>query len=154
MLQIDEKPYYGSNQASLNLVELQDWSTTADKQLYEGISLRYPRAASSTLPDELRKLSRKYSLSLCPCLVPAICPFVDTLVASGVAKCTNFNLLHGQAIYRDGELRPVASAKADIFNDNTISLIDKRKLMKFLTFAAGDFESNSVYTSKSVPLTD
>ncbi|KAL7009254.1 Rab proteins geranylgeranyltransferase component A [Cystobasidiomycetes sp. EMM_F5] len=141
VLQVDERPYYGAEQASLSLVELDDWSRSVDRTRYSNVELKYRDgdAWSTSLPQHLRASSRKYSLSLCPVLVPAVCPFVRTLIASGVAKYTNFNLLEGVAMYSDGTFQPAALSKADIFNDKELSLIDKRKLMKFLAFATGDY---------------
>lgn len=37
-------------------------------------------------------------------------------------------------------MKTVPGSKEDIFKDKTISLVDKRRLMRFLVFASGDFE--------------
>jgi len=69
---------------------------------------------------------------------------VDTLVRSGVAKYTGFKLLDAVAMLEDGSIKKVAAAKEEIFNDKTLSLMDKRKLMKFLVFAGSEFEDSEL----------
>lgn len=139
VLHIDENAYYGSNQATLSLHELDAWWKA--KELAGG---RPQDLDSPELPQSLLKQSRSYNLSLCPTLVPAVSPFVEALVRSGVAKYTGFKLLDAVAIYSQDGFKRTAAAKEEIFNDPTLSLVDKRKLMKFLMFAAGDFESSNL----------
>ena len=46
------------------------------------------------------------------------------------------------AIYdRPGIIKNVPGTKEDVFKDTSISLVDKRRLMRFLSFAISDFES-------------
>lgn len=44
------------------------------------------------------------------------------------------------SVFLDGKFRSVPGNKEDIFKSKDLSLIDKRKLMRFLTFALGEFE--------------
>lgn len=60
---------------------------------------------------------------------------MEALVRSGVAKYASFKLLDAVALYEDGTFTRTAANKEDIFKDKRLSLIDKRKLMKFLMFA-------------------
>ena len=46
-------------------------------------------------------------------------------------------------IYRHGSLNRVPGNKEDVFKARDVSLVDKRKLMRFLQFAAGEFEANA-----------
>jgi RAB protein geranylgeranyltransferase component A len=41
-----------------------------------------------------------------------------------------------------GGLKNVPGSKEDVFKNQDISLIQKRRLMRFLTFVAGDFEQS------------
>ena len=72
----------------------------------------------------------------------AISPFVDTLVKSGVAKYTGFKLLDAVAIHDKQGFKRTAATKEDIFNDKSLSLLDKRKLVNFIKFATGDFQTS------------
>jgi Rab proteins geranylgeranyltransferase component A len=94
--------------------------------------------SGSTLPHE-----RQYAISLSPSIIPSTGPLISALISSGVAKYGSFRLLEGIGIYDpSGAVKSVPSSKEGIFNDKSISLIDKRRLMRFLTFAAGEFEGS------------
>lgn len=47
-----------------------------------------------------------------------------------------------------GGLKNVPGSKEDVFKNQDISLIQKRRLMRFLTFAIGDFEQSSELQDK------
>lgn len=149
VLHVDENAYYGGSQATLNLKELVSWAKQTHDIRYRDIELLYPASNASDPPSELLAASRHYNLSLCPTLVPAVSPFVDTLVRSGVAKYTGFKLLDAVAMLEEGSLKKVAAAKEEIFNDKSLSLMDKRKLMKFLVFAGGEFEESELIRGAS-----
>lgn len=85
--------------------------------------------------------SRQFGLSLCPTIIPSIGPLIDSLVASGVSRYGGFKLLEQVALYESpGVVKPVPGSKEDIFKDTSLSLLHKRRLMRFLMFAGGEFE--------------
>ncbi len=45
------------------------------------------------------------------------------------------------SVFLEGKFKSVPGNKEDIFKSKDLSLIDKRKLMRFLNFALGDFEN-------------
>lgn len=119
--------YYGGSQASLTLDELVDWAN-------EQCHVVQIRDNVSPIP-----YSRQYSVSLLPCLIPSIGPLIASLVSSGVARYGGFKLLERVAVCgSDHVLKNVPGGKEDIFNDSSIRLLDKRRLMKFLTFCISD----------------
>jgi Rab proteins geranylgeranyltransferase component A len=78
---------------------------------------------------------------LSPSVIPAIGPLITSLISSGVSRYGGFRLLERVAVYdRSGKVRSVPESKEHIFKNKDISLLDKRRLMRFLTFAASDFE--------------
>ncbi|WFD36302.1 hypothetical protein MCUN1_003181 [Malassezia cuniculi] len=56
---------------------------------------------------------------------------IEALVRSNVASYATFRLLEHVCIY-DGELSRVPGSKSEVFKQRTISLADKRRLMRFL----------------------
>jgi hypothetical protein len=100
--------------------------------------------------------SRQYSLSLSPSIVPSVGPLISSLVSSGVARHTDFRLLERVGIYHpSGQVGLVPSSKEDVFKNKNLSLVEKRRLMRFLIFAAGEFEeSNEITGKESQPLID
>ncbi|KAH7875878.1 GDP dissociation inhibitor-domain-containing protein [Lentinula edodes] len=131
---LDENVYYGGDEASLSLDEYIDWATQPKTSTqFSSFSSLSP---SDTLPD-----SRQYSISLSPSVIPATGPLISSLVASGVSRYGGFRLVEHVAVYSsDHKVKTVPGSKEDIFKDKTISLLDKRRLMRFLVFASGDEE--------------
>lgn len=161
VLHVDENAYYGGPEATLTLSELVAWSSAASSSTdsrYSAVDLSFSTeddggaTTSSSPPEELLRsgLARQYNLSLRPTLVTAVSPFVDALVKSGVAKYSGFKLLDAVAIHDGrGAFRRTAATKEDIFNDKSLSLIEKRKLVNFIKFAtAGDIDQSVQLTGQ------
>lgn len=150
ILHVDPQENYGSQHASLTLSQLVEFvkgkgaPTTAGGPRAARTHLSFPFHASSEIPPELLHLDRHYSLSLSPALQPAAAtsPSLDTLVRSNVARYATFRLLQRTALYSNDTLTMVPSSKEDIFKSTSLSLLDKRRLMKFLQFAAGEYTSD------------
>ncbi|PWN90262.1 FAD/NAD(P)-binding domain-containing protein [Acaromyces ingoldii] len=162
VLHIDEADHYGGPWASLTLQELLDWSRSSssssstsalDSGTIRDVDLSfpaYPSVDAGSLPAELQRLNRHFSLSLAPALLPCKGPTIDVLVRSKVASYCTFRLLERTSVYHatpsssslpsaevEGwPLRKVPSSKEDIFKDKTMKLADKRRLMKLLQAAA------------------
>lgn len=162
VLHIDEADHYGGPWASLTLQELLDWSRSSssssstsalDSGTIRNVDLSfpaYPSVDAGSLPAELQRLNRHFSLSLAPALLPCKGPTIDVLVRSKVASYCTFRLLERTSVYHatpsssslpsaevEGwPLRKVPSSKEDIFKDKTMKLADKRRLMKLLQAAA------------------
>ncbi|KAM0788650.1 hypothetical protein ACM66B_002752 [Microbotryomycetes sp. NB124-2] len=136
VLQLDSNTYYGDEWASLTVDELVTWHQSRSS------------SSSGTAPDdnsELKRLSNRFSLSLRPCLLRATGPAIDIFVRSKVASYLSFGLLEATAMCRANQgvtgtvhVDRVPSSKADVFNDTTLSLVEKRRLTKLLLFAGGD----------------
>ncbi|KAJ7446885.1 FAD/NAD(P)-binding domain-containing protein [Mycena galericulata] len=128
---IDQNPYYGAGEASLSFEELIQW------QISPG-----PEYSSFSRSGDTIEQARAYSLSLAPSLIPSNGPLIDALVASGVSRYGGFRMIERVCVYDpSGTVKPVPGSKEDVFKNKEISLVDKRRLMRFLMFAAGeDFE--------------
>ncbi|KAG8888459.1 Rab proteins geranylgeranyltransferase component A [Tulasnella sp. 332] len=162
VLHLDENAYYGGDAASLALSELIQWAelrsssnSDYDASNHPGSSQYMVRQRSrftsvsytfgDSPPDmDLRKMmlkeSRQYSISLMPTIIPAMGDIISALVGSGVSRYGGFKLLEAVGVYDAGHIRRVPSSKEDVFKDRDMSLIEKRRLMKFLIFASGQFE--------------
>ena len=49
-------------------------------------------------------------------------------------------------------MRKVPGSKEEVFKDKSVGLVEKRKLMKFLMFAAGEFENDQTLVGENVSL--
>lgn len=137
VIHIDRQPYYGGTEASLTTDELHRWVEALSSQRSAGKIF-----SSASTSGDLPSTSRSYSLSLAPSVIVSKGPLISSLIASGVARYGGFKLLDQLLIYSDARFKSVPGSKEDIFKSKEISLVDKRRLMRFLVFAAGDFENS------------
>ncbi|CAE6384867.1 unnamed protein product [Rhizoctonia solani] len=126
VIHVDESEAYGGPHASLTLSELASLNPTFHPSL----------------------VSRQYSLSLTPHLIPATGPFIAALVNSGVSRYGSFVLPKRVVIQTQAGFKNVPANKQDVFKDKTISLVQKRRLIKFLMFATGEFEQSAELKGK------
>jgi RAB protein geranylgeranyltransferase component A len=134
---------------------------------------RYTNATTSPLTPQLENDRRRYALSLFPAILPSRGEMIDTLIKSQVSKYVSFRKLDSVALWQQqlsqatpgeggdqagpveasveertgrqsGHIRRVPGSKEEVFKDKSVGLVDKRRLMKFLMFAAGDFESDDM----------
>ncbi|KAF8334978.1 GDP dissociation inhibitor-domain-containing protein [Cantharellus anzutake] len=145
VLHLDPNQYYGSYHASLTLDELVMFSENYTPQQsshprYSEIQYDFPQTSEPS--SELSKMSRHFSISLSPSLIPSKGAMIDSLIGSGVSRYGGFNLLQGIGMYVEegetGYFRPVPASKEDIFKDKSMSRVEKLKLMKFLRYIVSD----------------
>jgi Rab proteins geranylgeranyltransferase component A len=100
--------------------------------------------------------SRQYSLSLSPSIIPSVGPLISSLISSGVSRYGGYRLLERVGIYHSpGVVNPVPGSKEAVFKSKDISLVEKRRLMRFLAFAAGEFEGSKELVGKEeLPILD
>ena len=157
VLHLDPNDYYGARQASLTLDELVQWSDSHSSPL-ASISttddhvqrIQYTLASTSPLNETLQADRRRYALSLFPSILPSRGPLISTLIASEVSRYISFRLLDSISVWDPSTsgVRRVPGSKEEIFKDKSVGLIEKRKLMKFLMFAAGVFEDDPTLVGK------
>lgn len=146
VLHIDDAEHYGGPWASLTLKELaglrEAHKGTRIEDGIVDIDLSFS-TGSEGIPANLEAVNRHFAISLAPTLLPCSGPTIDVLIRSKVASYCTFRLLQQTAVYsNEGRakdswpLRTVPSSKEDIFKDKTLSLVDKRRLMKLLQQAA------------------
>lgn len=166
VLHIDPNEYYGGSQASLTLDELSSWASERSSSSIGGPSnnpssymsaqrRRYTQAYTSTLSPELQASRRQYAISLYPTLLPSRGTLISTLIQSGVSNYVGFRILDSVSVWQDGEgsVKRVPGSKEEVFKDKSIGLVDKRRLMKFLMFVAGEFEGQEILEGRLKKLT-
>lgn len=157
---IDVNPYYGADEASLSLEEFVQWANERSSSDFEQADdyLRIQRAKITSVSQSTStsSQSRQYALSLAPSIIPSIGPMIMSLVSSGVARYGGYRLVERIGVYDSpGVVRTVPGSKEDVFKNKDISLVDKRRLMRFLLFAASDFEDRKELEGKrDIPFLD
>jgi RAB protein geranylgeranyltransferase component A len=123
--------------------------------VYSSFSYRFSSSSEPSLPPvSLLAKSQHYAISLSPSLVPSDGSLIDALVQSEVSRYGEFRLVDALGLIRtsDGartQLHLVPSTKEDIFKDKEIPLIVKRKFMKMLQFAIGEYENSAVWRGET-----
>ncbi|KAM7290263.1 putative Rab proteins geranylgeranyltransferase component A [Ixodes scapularis] len=79
-------------------------------------------------------LSRKFNLDLAPKLLFSRGPLVELLISSNIARYAEFKAVTRILTHHDGTLQQVPCSRADVFSCKHVTVIEKRMLMKFLTF--------------------
>jgi len=172
ILHIDEEEHYGGPWSSLTLTELIEWSRNTALHTSQGkcsVSIVFPAfqqnkedyEEKSRVPNHLVELNRHFSISLAPTIVPCAGPTIDILIRSKVASYCTFRLLQKTAVYNantsvneNWALKRVPSSKEDIFKDKTLSLVDKRRLMKLLQQAGPKSEEMEPESSSATQVPD
>jgi hypothetical protein len=100
----------------------------------------------------LLKNSRSYSLDITPKLIYSSGPLVDLLVRSKVGSYLEFKPVDEVDVLWNGSLERVPASKEDIFKNGSVSLVDKRRLMKFITSVSSSTSSSASSPPPSVPI--
>jgi len=91
--------------------------------------------------EEALALSRKFSLEQQPKVLYANGAMVSALVKSKVSRYLDFRNVNGFYIKDDTELLAVPCSKSELFKTTSLTPIEKRKMMKFITDET-DIEQN------------
>lgn len=91
--------------------------------------------------EKLVNLSRKFNLDLAPKLLFSRGPLVELLISSNIARYAEFKALTRILTRHNGVLVPVPCSRSDVFSSKNVTVLEKRMLMKFLTFCK-EFEQH------------
>jgi len=103
-------------------------------QVFQAVSLEQIHSHFST-PLDLNQ-SRKYNLELSSLLLYAQGPLVKALQDSQVAAYLEFRAIETIHILINQQWETVPLSKEDVFSNDAMTLIEKRRLMKFITTAS------------------
>ncbi|OAL24151.1 hypothetical protein AYO22_05810 [Fonsecaea multimorphosa] len=87
--------------------------------------------------------SRSYTLSLSPQIIYAKSEFLPSLVSSQIHSQLEFLAVGSLWVLGDGKLHKIPSTREDVFNDESLSMKDKRGLMKFLRYVMQEEEEST-----------
>lgn len=113
---------------------------------FEGHSRRFSKPViwqnNTNKPESVPGLgtSRSYTLALTPQIIHAKSALLPSLVSSKIAPQLEFVAVGSSWVLASDHLRKIPSTREDVFNDNSLSVRDKRSLMKFLRFVLQESE--------------
>ncbi|ALC42722.1 Rep [Drosophila busckii] len=141
VLHIDPNDYYGDVWSSFNLEALNQLLEQPSPSLLNA-SYTWHDAATETnwTREALLAKSRRFSLDLCPRIAYSNGELVKLLIKSNICRYAEFRALDHVCMLYNDELVSVPCSRSDVFNTKTLSIVEKRLLMKFLTACADNGE--------------
>ncbi|EXJ62757.1 hypothetical protein A1O7_03196 [Cladophialophora yegresii CBS 114405] len=145
ILHVDRHSYYGGDDAGLSLQDAENWVQelrNSNSTVYKDGSI-FKAAAEATPSVTSLGPSRSYTLSLNPQIIYAKSDFLPTLVSSRIHTQLEFLAVGSWWVLRNGQLHKIPSTREDVFNDESLSMKDKRGLMKFLRYVLQEEEEGA-----------
>ncbi|XP_052026883.1 rab proteins geranylgeranyltransferase component A 1 [Apodemus sylvaticus] len=107
-------------ESSENLPKVQDNSETPKKN-----RITY---------SQIIKEGRRFNIDLVSKLLYSRGLLIDLLIKSNVSRYAEFKNITRILAFREGTVEQVPCSRADVFNSKQLTMVEKRMLMKFLTF--------------------
>ncbi|XP_028278093.1 rab proteins geranylgeranyltransferase component A 1 isoform X3 [Parambassis ranga] len=116
----------------------------------------HPHAAPSQSEPAKKKLSyaqlvkegRRFNIDLVSKLMYSRGSLVDLLIKSNVSRYAEFKNVTRILTYRHGNVEQVPCSRADVFASRQLSVVEKRKLMRFLTSCVEETEEQTAYNGR------
>uniref|UniRef100_A0A3B5MIJ8 Rab proteins geranylgeranyltransferase component A n=1 Tax=Xiphophorus couchianus TaxID=32473 RepID=A0A3B5MIJ8_9TELE len=94
---------------------------------------------------QLVKEGRRFNIDLVSKLMFSRGSLVDLLIKSNVSRYAEFKNVTRILTYRHGNIEQVPCSRADVFASRQLSVVEKRKLMRFLTSCVEETEEQTAY---------
>ncbi|XP_056911284.1 rab proteins geranylgeranyltransferase component A 1 isoform X2 [Takifugu flavidus] len=94
---------------------------------------------------QLVKEGRRFNIDLVSKLMYSRGSLVDLLIKSNVSRYAEFKNVTRILTYRQGKVEQVPCSRADVFASRQLSVVEKRKLMRFLTSCMEETEEQMAY---------
>ncbi|XP_075813521.1 rab proteins geranylgeranyltransferase component A 1 [Microtus pennsylvanicus] len=113
-----------------------------DKATEEEPSENVPKVQDTTEPPKKNRITysqiikegRRFNIDLVSKLLYSRGLLIDLLIKSNVSRYAEFKNITRILAFRDGIVEQVPCSRADVFNSKQLTMVEKRMLMKFLTF--------------------
>ena len=109
---------------------------------------------NSTLKDFSEK-SRKFNLDLSPKILFSRGLLVEYLISANISHYAEFKIVSRILTYMNGMIEEVPCSRSDVFSSELINVLEKRALMRFMTFCLTFEDCPEQYESfKDKPFVD
>lgn len=149
VLHIDTNEYYGDVWSSFSLDALNNLLDECSPTLRNGKYTWHCQSADDQEEEEnwtsekLLERSRRFSLDLSPRVAYSAGELVNLLIKSNICRYAEFRALDHVCMLYNNEIVSVPCSRSDVFNTKTLTIVEKRLLMKFLT-ACNDYAEDKV----------
>ncbi|XP_031734953.1 rab proteins geranylgeranyltransferase component A 1 isoform X4 [Anarrhichthys ocellatus] len=97
---------------------------------------------------QLVKEGRRFNIDLVSKLLYSRGSLVDLLIKSNVSRYAEFKNVTRILTYRHGQVEQVPCSRADVFASRQLSVVEKRKLMRYLTSCVEETEEQRAYNGR------
>ncbi|NXP44038.1 RAE2 geranylgeranyltransferase, partial [Heliornis fulica] len=91
--------------------------------------------------SQIVREGRRFNIDLVSKLLYSRGLLIDLLIKSNVSRYAEFKNVTQILAFREGKVEQVPCSRADVFNSRQLTMVEKRMLMKFLTFCL-DYEQH------------
>jgi len=91
--------------------------------------------------EDLERYFRQFNIDIAPKMLFSRGPLVEAIISANISHYAEFKSVSRVLTYLKGNIEDVPCSRSDVFSSTMISAIEKRTLMKFLTFCI-DFENH------------
>ncbi|NXI03469.1 RAE1 geranylgeranyltransferase, partial [Pachycephala philippinensis] len=91
--------------------------------------------------SQIVREGRRFNIDLVSKLLFSRGLLIDLLIKSNVSRYAEFKNATRVLAFREGKVEQVPCSRADVFNSRQLTMVEKRMLMKFLTFCL-DYEQH------------
>ncbi|KAM9274161.1 rab proteins geranylgeranyltransferase component A 1 isoform 2-T4 [Morus bassanus] len=121
-------------------------TTSGESALESGKTEAAPSEISAQEPKKIKysqivREGRRFNIDLVSKLLYSRGLLIDLLIKSNVSRYAEFKNATRILAFREGKVEQVPCSRADVFNSRQLSMVEKRMLMKFLTFCL-DYEQH------------
>uniref|UniRef100_A0AAQ6IG61 Rab proteins geranylgeranyltransferase component A n=1 Tax=Anabas testudineus TaxID=64144 RepID=A0AAQ6IG61_ANATE len=153
LLEDGEELIYLSNPDAASIRNLQDAHMEGEES---DADKPHPSAAQSQSEPTRKKISyahlvkegRRFNIDLVSKLMYSRGSLVDLLIKSNVSRYAEFKNVSRVLTYRHGNIEQVPCSRADVFASRQLSVVEKRKLMRFLTSCVEETEQQQDISSR------
>ncbi|CAH6719113.1 rab proteins geranylgeranyltransferase component A [[Candida] jaroonii] len=141
VLHIDNKTCYGDSNSTLTIEQVKSWCQEVNSGRIQHFEDAQVYVTGDIYHPQSKFKSKDYGIDLTPKIMFAQSDLLSLLVKSRVYKYLEFQSLSNFHIFENDSFSTKfanASSKEEIFTDQSLSLLTKRYLMKFLKFVLED----------------
>lgn len=135
VLHVDANNYYGDTWATMTIDQLKQWTTQINQQ--KDGDLHFYKDAKlyvSGLVGQGRYKSKNFGIDLSPKILFAQSDLLSILIKSRVHQYLEFQSLSNFHTFENDNFERLTNSKQEIFTDQTLPLMTKRNLMRFIKF--------------------
>lgn len=138
VLHIDQNDYYGDTCATLTVDQIKEWV----ERVNAGKLKSYTNAKLYVSTSVGRRFqSRDFGIDISQKLLFANSDLLSILIKSRVHQYLEFQSLSSFHTFENDSFEKLTNSKEEIFTDNSLPLMTKRNLMRFIKFVL-DFETH------------